>query len=99
MGGGGAGSVLQVRRNLPFETQAVKLVGEGAERERGAVIRRSAQAVAVQKLPDAAGDGGRRVDDRGPSVDDAFHHRRQKGIVRTPQHDLAPGFEKKYSII
>ena len=57
MGGGGAGSVLQVRRNLPFETQAVELVGEGAERERGAVIRRSAQAVAVQKLPDAAGDG------------------------------------------
>ena len=89
MGGGGAGSVLQVRRNLPFETQAVKLVGEGAERERGAVISRSAQAVAVQKLPDAAGDGGRRVDDRDAAArEDTFEDGQQERIVRAAEHDL-----------
>ena len=40
-----------------FQTQAVAFAGEGAERIGGDVVRGGVQAVLVEQLDDAAGDG------------------------------------------
>ena len=72
-----------------FQTQAVAFAGEGAERIGGDVVRGGVQAVLVEQLDDAAGDGGRRIDDFDAATrDDAFQHGKQEGIVRASQHDL-----------
>ena len=47
------------------------------------------QAVTVEQLHDAAGDGGRRVDDRDAAArDDTFEDGKQERIVRAAEHDL-----------
>ena len=53
------------------------------------MVRGGVQAVLVEQLDDAAGDGGRRIDDFDAAArDDAFQHGKQEGIVRASQHDL-----------
>ena len=77
------------RLRLAFQTEAVGLVGKGAERIFRAVGGVGAQAVTVEQLHDAAGDGGRRVDDRDAAArEDTFEDGQQERIVRAAEHDL-----------
>ncbi len=72
-----------------FQPQAVGLVGEGEKGEVGPAAGLGAEVEPIEQLHDAAGDGGRRVDD-GDIVprDDTFDERQEERIVGAPQDDL-----------
>ena len=82
-------ALLKCPQGLAFQAEAVGLVGKGAERIFRAVGGVDVQAVTVEQLHDAAGDGGRRVDDRDAAArDDTFEDGKQERIVRAAEHDL-----------